>query len=100
MVSFLEKWIEADCGENHRPLSQVAESRWILLANIFSAHGVPIGEESQRWRVVARLFLFTSQITGHRIRPSISLGEAPFETITTKCLREKIVSPSSRTSKI
>jgi hypothetical protein len=35
MVSFLEKLIEVDCGENRRPLSQVAESRWILLANIF-----------------------------------------------------------------
>ena len=35
MFSFLEKWIEVDCGENRRPLSQVAESRWILLANIF-----------------------------------------------------------------
>ena len=46
MVSFLEKWIEADCGENRRPLSQVGESHWILLANIFSAHGVPIGAES------------------------------------------------------
>jgi len=46
MVSFLEKWIEVDCGENRRPLSQVGESRWILLANIFSAHGVPIGAES------------------------------------------------------
>ena len=53
MVSFLEKWIEADCGENRRPLSQVAESRWILLANIFSAHGVPIGAESVRLQVVA-----------------------------------------------
>jgi len=48
MVSFLEKWIEVDCGENRRPLSQVGESRWILLANIFSAHGVPIGAESVR----------------------------------------------------
>jgi hypothetical protein len=37
MVSFLEKWIEVDCGEYRRPLSQVAKSRWILLANIFSA---------------------------------------------------------------
>ena len=46
MVSFLEKWIEADCGENHRPLSQVGESHWILLTNIFSAHGVPIAAES------------------------------------------------------
>src|SRR5215475_11581920 len=46
VFSFLEKLIEVDCGENHCPLSQVAESRWILLANIFSAHGVPIGEES------------------------------------------------------
>jgi hypothetical protein len=35
MVSFLEKLIEADCGERRRPLSQVAEPRWILLANIF-----------------------------------------------------------------
>jgi hypothetical protein len=43
VFSFLEKWIEVDCSENRRPLSQVAESRWILLANIFSAHGVPIG---------------------------------------------------------
>jgi hypothetical protein len=48
MVSFLEKLIEVDCGENRRPLSQVGESRWILLANIFSAHGVPIGAESVR----------------------------------------------------
>jgi len=53
MVSFLEKWIEVDCGENRRPLSQVAESRWILLANIFSVHGVPIGAESVRLQVVA-----------------------------------------------
>jgi hypothetical protein len=45
VVSFLEILIELDCGENRRPLSQVAESRWILLANIFSAHGVPIGAE-------------------------------------------------------
>src|SRR5215470_14223445 len=35
MVSFLEKWIKADCGENRRPLSQVGESPWILLANFF-----------------------------------------------------------------
>ena len=39
MVSFLEKWIEVDCGENRRPPSQVAESRWILLANIFQRMG-------------------------------------------------------------
>src|SRR5215470_18270210 len=32
---FLEKWIEADCGENCRPLSQVAESRWILPSEYF-----------------------------------------------------------------
>jgi hypothetical protein len=54
MVSFLEKWIEADCGENRRPLSQVGESRWILLANIFSAHGVPVGAESLSLQVAAR----------------------------------------------
>jgi hypothetical protein len=53
MVSFLEKLIEVDCGEYRRPLSQVAESRWILLANIFSAHGVPIGAESVRLKVIA-----------------------------------------------
>jgi len=35
-----------NCGEGLRPLSQVAEPRWILLANIFSALGVPIGAES------------------------------------------------------
>jgi hypothetical protein len=35
VFSFLEKLIEVDCGENRRSLSQVAESRWILLANIF-----------------------------------------------------------------
>jgi hypothetical protein len=35
VFSFLEKLIEVDCGEYRRPLSQVAESRWILLANIF-----------------------------------------------------------------
>ena len=35
VFSFLEKLIEVDCGENHRPPIQVAESRWILLANIF-----------------------------------------------------------------
>jgi hypothetical protein len=35
MVSFLEKLIEVDCSENRRPLSQVGESHWILLANIF-----------------------------------------------------------------
>jgi hypothetical protein len=48
MVSFLEKLIEVDCDESRRPLSQVAESRRILPANIFSAHGVPIGAESAR----------------------------------------------------
>ncbi len=53
VYSFLEKLIEADWGEKHRPLSQVAESRWILLANIFSAHGVPIGAEPERRQVVA-----------------------------------------------
>jgi hypothetical protein len=53
MVSFLEKWIEVDCGEGRRPLSQVAESRWILLANIFSVHGAPIGAESVRLQVIA-----------------------------------------------
>jgi hypothetical protein len=35
VFSFLEILIEVDCGENRRPLIQVAESRWILLANIF-----------------------------------------------------------------
>jgi hypothetical protein len=35
VFSFLEKLIEVDCGENRRSLSQVAESRWILLADIF-----------------------------------------------------------------
>jgi hypothetical protein len=72
--SFIENLIEVDCGENHRPLSQVAESRWILLANIFSAHGVPIGAESAslrgvalsqtRSRVRARLFAFGSRPSG------------------------------------
>jgi len=31
MVSFLEKLIEVNCGENHCPLIQVGESYWILL---------------------------------------------------------------------
>jgi hypothetical protein len=35
VFSFLEILIEVDCGEYRRPLSQVAESRWILLAYIF-----------------------------------------------------------------
>ena len=69
MFSFLEKLIEADWGKKHRPLSQVDESRWILLANIFSAHGVPIGADPVRWQVVAtntkagaapRLLLFSN----------------------------------------
>jgi hypothetical protein len=52
VFSFLEILIEVDCGKGRRPLSKVAESRWILLANIFSAHGVPIGEESVRLQVI------------------------------------------------
>ena len=60
MVSFLEKWIEVDCDEGHRSLSQVGESHWILLANIFSAHGVPIGAESDSLQVA------TTRKLGHR----------------------------------
>jgi len=48
VFSFLEKLIEVDCGENHCPLSQVAESRWKLLANIFSAHGVSVGARENK----------------------------------------------------
>jgi len=65
VFSFLEKWIEVDCGENRRPPSQVAESRWILLANIFSAHGVPIGAESDSLQVVAPFAWLKTIVFGH-----------------------------------
>jgi hypothetical protein len=71
VVSFLEKLIEVDCAENRRSLSQVGESHWILLANIFSAHGVPIGPELERRQVVA--WLFSSHLESPRVesgRPS------------------------------
>jgi hypothetical protein len=42
-----------NCDENCCPLNQVVESRWILLANIFSANGVPIAAEFVRLQVVA-----------------------------------------------
>jgi hypothetical protein len=49
MVSFLEKLIEVDCGDGRHSLSQVGESRRILLPReYFSAHGVSIGAESER----------------------------------------------------
>jgi hypothetical protein len=56
MVSFLEKLIEADCGERRRPLSQVGESHWILVLReyVFSAW-------SSDWRgfgAQARLFVY------------------------------------------
>jgi hypothetical protein len=66
VVSFLEKLIEVNCGENRRLLSQVGESRWILLANIFSAHGVPIGAKSAYRSSRRNTFpIFTSVIGGH-----------------------------------
>ena len=53
MVSFLEKLIEVDCGENCRSLSKVGESHWILLtAQIFVRQG-SIGAELVRRQVVA-----------------------------------------------
>jgi hypothetical protein len=40
MVSFLEKLIDADCGDGRRSLNQVAQSRGILPPpEYFSAHG-------------------------------------------------------------
>jgi hypothetical protein len=41
VVSFLENLIEVDCGEGRSSLSQVAQSRWILLPReyFFSAWG-------------------------------------------------------------
>jgi len=49
-----------NCDEGRRSLSQVGESHWILLANIFSAHGVPIGAESDSLQVA------TTRKLGHR----------------------------------
>jgi hypothetical protein len=50
VFSFLEKWIEADCGERRRPLSQVGESHWILVLReyVFSAWSSDYAE-SARW---------------------------------------------------
>jgi hypothetical protein len=69
MVSFLESLIEVDCGENRRPLCEVAESRWILLANIFSAW-------SSDWRGVG-------EIEGYRIaRENLAGGKQCNTTYT------------------
>jgi hypothetical protein len=62
---FLSRNFEFNCGDGCRSLSEVAEPRWILLANIFSAHGVPIGAESVRRQVFAPdeiLFRFLHQL--------------------------------------
>ena len=75
MVSFLENLIEVDCGDGRRSHSQVAQSRWIWLPReYFSAHGIPIGAESERRQVIAlprtrsRARLFSLPLPGFHLR--------------------------------
>jgi hypothetical protein len=92
-----------NCGENRRPLSQVAESRLILLANIFSAHGVPIGAESVSLQVAKQnqvtspafrlreiLFRFLHQLVVNAERRKPGYLERLPDTTRLFCLRRML----------